>query len=96
MLLQHPKVQDAGIIGIPDEDVGELVAAAVVLNGNEATSEEILEFMNSQLSEYEQLRGGVKFFKALPYNDVGKLSRKELLKQWLSTFTENRKKCNFF
>ncbi|KAK2713344.1 uncharacterized protein LOC136040882 [Artemia franciscana] len=85
MLLQHPAVKDAGVIGIPDKEVGESVGAAIILQDNANVDvTDILSYMNSLLSQNEKPRAGVKVFKTLPYSDAGKLFKNQLLKDWTS------------
>ena len=49
LLLTHPVVQDAGVIGIPDDEAGELPRAYVVLKPNAAvTDKDIITFVNSE------------------------------------------------
>jgi long-chain acyl-CoA synthetase len=83
MLLRHPAIKDGGVIGVPDKEDGELVGVAIILKDNaNVDANDILSYMNSLLSENEQIRAGVKVFKTLPYTDAGKLLRNQLLNDW--------------
>lgn len=78
VLYEHPKVLEAGVIGVPDERSGERVKAFVVLKeGQTATSEEIIEFCRTKLTAYKVPKW-VEFRKELPKNNVGKLLRRVL------------------
>ncbi len=48
ILVQHPKVQDAAVIGIPDERAGEVPRAYVVRKDPSLQAKEISEFVNRQ------------------------------------------------
>ena len=75
---EHPKVQEACAIGIPDAKRGESVKVFVVLNeGETATQEELLEFAKTKLATYK-LPTEIEFRKELPKSTVGKILRKEL------------------
>ena len=53
ILLTHPQVADAAVIGIPDEVVGELPRAYVVLKeGAAVTEKELQQFLNGTVSFY--------------------------------------------
>ncbi|GBP78229.1 Luciferin 4-monooxygenase [Eumeta japonica] len=79
VLLQHSAVKEAGVVGRPDPDYGELPMAFVVKqSGAKTTEQELIEHVASQVSPYMQLRGGVKFVAGLPRNPRGKLLRREL------------------
>ena len=76
VLLSHPAVADAGVVGIPDEQWGEAVAAAVVLKGGRSASAgELQEWVKGKLrsSRVPQL---IAFYQELPYNETGKLLRR--------------------
>ena len=78
LLLTHPAVGDAAVIGIPDEECGELPKAFITLKpGAEATAEEIQEFVAGEVATYKQIRL-LEFIDAIPKSASGKILRREL------------------
>jgi long-chain acyl-CoA synthetase len=75
-LEQHPAVADVGVFGIPDEEWGESIKAAVQLREPHTASPEleaeILEFARERLARYKVPRG-IDFEDELPRNESGKL-----------------------
>ncbi|MGG7568612.1 AMP-binding protein [Rhodovulum sp. DZ06] len=78
-LHEHPAIQEAAVVGIPDEYRGESAKAFVVLKaGAEAPSlEELHEFLADHLGRHELPRA-LELRDVLPKTAVGKLSRKDL------------------
>ncbi len=77
----HPKVLEVGVAGIPDPYRGETVKAWIVLKpGQEATAEEIKAFCKERLAAYK-VPTHYEFRKELPKTTVGKILRRELVKQ---------------
>ena len=75
---EHPKVQEACTIGIPDPKRGENVKVFVVLKeGQTATAEEMIEYAKTKLATYK-LPTEIEFRAELPKSTVGKILRKEL------------------
>ena len=75
---EHPKIQEACSIGIPDPKRGENVKLFVVLKeGETATQEELIEWAKAKLATYK-LPTEIEFRKELPKSTVGKILRKEL------------------
>ncbi len=90
ILYRNPKIKEAAVIGIPDPTVTEYPRAYVVLNqGETATAEEIMEFINSQVAGYEKIRE-VIFRTALPVSLAGKVLKKELKKEALEERQEKQ------
>ena len=78
LLLTHPDIADSAVIGIPDEEAGELPKGFVVLKpGAETTAEEIQEFVKENVASYKQLRA-IEFLDAVPKSASGKILRREL------------------
>ncbi|KPJ10986.1 Luciferin 4-monooxygenase [Papilio machaon] len=79
VLLQHPAVRDAGVVGLPHASAGEVPLAFVVLQPNaNATEKELQQFVADRLSNPKHLRGGVRFVEEIPKNPSGKILRKRL------------------
>jgi acyl-CoA synthetase (AMP-forming)/AMP-acid ligase II len=82
VVLSHPKVDDAAVIGIPDEEWGELpVAIVVVKKGENATPEEIMEHCRANLASFKRPRS-VIFVDELPRNQMGKILKKQLREEY--------------
>lgn len=80
-LLQHPNIQEACVVGLPDKEWGQKVCAALVLNSDDALPEnDIKVFLKDQLAAYKQPRQ-YHIFEELPKTASSKIDRKQLLNQ---------------
>jgi len=89
LLQGHPKVHDAGVIGIPDERLGEVVAAVIQVEAGETlTEEEVNKFCGETLPKYKRPKR--IFFDKVPRNPTGKIE-KPLLREKYAGFKESFK-----
>lgn len=77
VLREHPKVADVAVLGVPDDHWGEKVAAAVVAGDATATPAELAAWVRERLRSTKTPEVWA-FREALPYNDTGKLLRRQL------------------
>ena len=72
-LLTHPEVQDASVIGVPDERYGEEAMACIILKeGSKLTEADIREFSMSRLARHKVPKY-IRFTDAFPMNAAGKI-----------------------
>jgi 4-coumarate--CoA ligase len=76
LLLTHPKILDAAVIGVHTEATE--VPRAYVVTGGDVSEEEIMDFVKGEVAGYKRLRGRVKFLDAIPKSPSGKILRKDL------------------
>ncbi len=81
VLYEHPKVQEAAVIGVPDPYRGETVKAFIVLKpGEECSEQELDAFMRERLAAYKVPRL-YEFRSELPKTAVGKILRRVLVEE---------------
>ncbi len=81
VIAEHPSVLEAGVAGIPDPYRGETVKAWVVLKPGESLSEEDVKgWCRDRLAKYK-IPTQVEFRDELPKTTVGKILRRELVRQ---------------
>jgi long-chain acyl-CoA synthetase len=77
VLAKHPAVAEVAVVGLPDTDGSEVVAAYVVPNQEKVTPEELREFCRQNLTGYKVPRR-IEFRDSLPKTNVGKVLRRVL------------------
>jgi o-succinylbenzoate---CoA ligase len=78
-LLSHPCVRDAAVVGLADEEWGQIIAAAIVRRDDSVTIEELLRHCRTQLAGYK-IPKRYMFVASLPRTESGKLRKREVEK----------------
>lgn len=82
VLHSHPKIEEAAVIGVPNEEWGEQPIAIVVLKPKEtSTPEEIIEYCQNKLASCKR-PSAVIFVDKLPHNSMGKVPKQVLRKKY--------------
>ncbi|MFX0082803.1 MAG: AMP-binding protein [Candidatus Hodarchaeota archaeon] len=80
-LMEHPAILEAGVIGIPDPNIGETIKAFIVLKQDYKdkgiTERDIIEWAKEKMATYKYPRH-VEFLRSLPRTAIGKVFRRKL------------------
>ncbi|KAK4189445.1 putative 4-coumarate--CoA ligase [Podospora australis] len=77
LLISHPKILDAAVIGVEGEGT-EVPRAYIVADPRQVTAKEVADWVAGQVGNHKKLRGGVVFLEAIPKSPSGKILRKDL------------------
>jgi long-chain acyl-CoA synthetase len=78
VLYEHPKIREAAVIGVPHDEWGEEIGAAVVCHeGEELTPEEVSQYVKERIAAYKYPRI-VWFLDDLPKGPTGKILKREI------------------
>jgi long-chain acyl-CoA synthetase len=72
-----PGVLECGVVGVSDENAGEVVKVFIVKKNDQLTEEEVHQHCKQQLTNYKRPKY-IEFRSELPKNSVGKILRREL------------------
>ena len=78
VLYEHPAVREAAVVGVPHDELGEEIGAAVALkDGESVEADELRDFVKEQLAAYKYPRK-IWFVDELPKGPTGKILKREI------------------
>jgi malonyl-CoA/methylmalonyl-CoA synthetase len=84
VLRKHPDIRDCGVVGIPDEEWGEIIGASIILNSENNILPNLTDWLKDKLPNYKMPRKYI-IQEDLPRNVMGKVTKKELQKIFMQS-----------
>lgn len=81
VLLDHPRIVDAAVVGVATPDGEERPTAYVVKNA-QLTEHEVVVWIEERCARHKWITGGVRFVESIPKNPSGKILRREVRSDW--------------
>ncbi len=81
VLRTHPKIKECGVVGIPDDEWGEIIGASLILGEDTLDLEALKSWLKDRLPRYQLPRKYI-FQEDLPRNVMGKVTKNELKKMF--------------
>jgi len=85
LLVTHPKVMDAAVFGVPDDEMGQRVMAVIQTvdeaDGTDQFADELLDWLRDRLAHFKCPRS-IAFEQQLPRTDTGKLYKNGLIEKY--------------
>ena len=81
VLRSHPEIKECGVVGIPDDEWGEIICASLILDGQELNLEKLKTWLREKLPSYKIPRKYL-ISDSLPRNVMGKVTKQILKKQF--------------
>ncbi|XP_076643956.1 uncharacterized protein LOC143354090 [Halictus rubicundus] len=81
LLRSHPEVEEAAVVGVPDERCGEVPKAFILAKqGTSPKAQDLQNYIKGKVASYKELQGGVTFVDGIPKSPSGKILRIQLKK----------------
>ncbi len=81
VLRSHPAIEECGVVGLPDDEWGEIIGACLITDNEDLDLERLKEWLKERLPRYQLPRKYI-FEEDLPRNVMGKVTKKELKKMF--------------
>lgn len=81
VLRKHPNIKECGVVGLPDEEWGEIIGASLIVKEGDIDLDELRVWLSDQLPSYKLPRKYI-FQHDLPRNVMGKVTKNELKEQF--------------
>jgi malonyl-CoA/methylmalonyl-CoA synthetase len=81
VLRSYDQIKDCAVVGIPDDEWGEIIGASLILGSNEFNLDQLKEWLKENLPVYKFPRKYI-FQEELPRNVMGKVTKNELKKMF--------------
>lgn len=82
VLRTHPEIQDCSVIGVPNEEWGELVVAVLIVKNKSIDLKELNTWLREKIPAYKTPRA-YKIIEELPRNAMGKVTKNDLKKMFI-------------
>ena len=89
VLYKYPQVREAAVVGMEDENWGEIGVAFIVLNDEKIQSVALMEHLKTHLASYK-IPKNIIYLKSLPKVGIGKIDKKELRLMYKNTNYDQR------